>query len=583
MKKLVKLISLFTSSQKRGLVYLLFLLLLAMIVEVFSIGSILPMISIFSSEDNIEKFPIFIYIINFIGEPTIEAIFLLVFIFLSIIFFFRSILLAFVAYYQNTYTFGIYKYFSKNLFSKYLYLSYEDHIQRNSAEMIRNLSTEVNLFSEVVRAYVSVFAEIIVLTGILLLLFFIDPFSLSIITICFLLVCIPYFLVLKNYINHWGHLRHFHDGKKTQWINEALSNIKYVLSSQKRASFTSGFSNNINLAARNARNQKVFQEIPRLLLEFVGVLSLAIMTATLFFRGMVISEMLSIITIFALAAFRIMPSVNRIIIAMQTFRYADPIINMMFDELQNYHISSIDNTKSYQENIIPYIDKMQFQNITYSYPLSREMQLKDISLTISQGQFIGIIGKSGSGKSTFLNILLGLLNRNSGEIIINDKIVNTKDSWSSSIGYVPQDIVLFDQPLKNNIAFGLMDKDINIPRINQVIDMANLNEVVAALDGGIDTMLGEKGVKLSGGQIQRIGIARALYDDPSIIVFDEATSALDRQTELEVLGAINALKGVKTMIMITHRIDTVKRCDYVYKFSDGLILEEGLPSEINLE
>jgi ATP-binding cassette, subfamily B, bacterial PglK len=583
MKKLIEIFNLFSKKQKRKLFLLAALILLGMFAEVFSIGAILPIMTILSDDESLANYPIILSFFSFLDDPSLEIIFVTGFLILGAVFVVRSLLLAYIAFYQNSYTFDIYQSFSRKLYDAYLHLPYEEHIQRNSAEMIRNISTEVNLFSELVRAAINISAEFFVLLGILSLLFFVDPMSLCIIFLCFALTCIPYFLFLKDHINRWGALRHYHDGKKTQWLTEGLSTIKYILISNQRDSFLDGFSTHVKKAAHNARNQKIFQEFPRLILESVGVIALGIMSAVLIFQGKLIAEIFPIIAIFSFAAFRIMPSVNRMLVGLQTFRYAVPVMDIMLKEFSHPQLKFNSIQLSHPVNRFKEIQEILFKDIFYSYPLSDESQLKGVSVAIANGQFIGIVGKSGSGKSTFLDILLGLLQQESGDIIINGQATSFNvDKWNSNIGYVPQEIILTDNSLKNNIAFGVLESDIDLIKIQSAISLSNLNEVVEQLDEGIDSNIGEKGVRLSGGQIQRIGIARALYNQPDIIVFDEATSALDRQTELEVLDAIASLRGMKTIIMITHRIETAERCDYVYKFDQGAVVSEGKPGALNL-
>jgi ABC-type multidrug transport system fused ATPase/permease subunit len=269
------------------------------------------------------------------------------------------------------------------------------------------------------------------------------------------------------------------------------------------------------------------------------------------------------------------PSVNRIMSALVNIRSAEPVVNLLYNELSSFDANAIvqDLEKSKFE-----LEEIEVNKLSFHYKGAKDLAVNNINFNIKRGMSVGFIGTSGSGKSTLIDLLLGLLDCNSGEIKINGfDIKEIKRSWQNIIGYVPQSIYLTDDSLKNNIAFGLTDEEINEKQLRQAIQAAQLDEFVNSLPEGLNTYVGERGVRLSGGQRQRIGIARALYHNPQVLVLDEATSALDSKTEQGVIDAVNILKGNKTLIIVAHRLSTINSCDILYRLENGVIVQQGKP------
>ena len=291
-------------------------------------------------------------------------------------------------------------------------------------------------------------------------------------------------------------------------------------------------------------------------------------------KGKSIDLLLPIIGLFAAAAFRLLPSVNRVIGAVQLLRFTSPIANTLYDEIHLIHKTE---SISYEGEVI-LKNNLEIKNVRFSYPSSELEIIKDININIIFGKTVGFIGESGAGKSTLVDIILGLLTPVSGEIIVDGiNITKSIRGWQNQIGYVPQSIYLVDDSLRRNIAFGLPIKDISDDAVWQAARSAKLEEFINKLPDGLETIVGERGVKLSGGQQQRIGIARALYHNPSVLVLDEATSSLDIETERKVMDAVNELHGEKTILIVAHRLSTVESCDYIYRLEQGKIISEGTP------
>jgi ABC-type bacteriocin/lantibiotic exporter with double-glycine peptidase domain len=291
--------------------------------------------------------------------------------------------------------------------------------------------------------------------------------------------------------------------------------------------------------------------------------------------------LIPVLGVFVAAAFRLIPSANRIIGSIQQIKVAEPIVELLYREFNE--INNEIPTHNKNPNNLVFKNKINLKNISFSYNNSEEYEINNIDITINVGDFIGIIGKSGSGKSTIVDLILGLLTPQKGQIDIDGMLLNDENypDFRKLIGYVPQVIYLTDSSLKSNIAFGLKDEDIDHVALQKAIVLSHLSELVESLPNGIETFVGERGVRLSGGQRQRIGIARALYNNPQILILDEATSALDNNTENEIMNAVNQLHGNKTIIIIAHRFTTIKNCDIVYKIESGKILKSGTYNDFN--
>jgi ABC-type bacteriocin/lantibiotic exporter with double-glycine peptidase domain len=285
------------------------------------------------------------------------------------------------------------------------------------------------------------------------------------------------------------------------------------------------------------------------------------------------------IGLFVAAAFRILPSISRILNSFQQISLTKPSIELLYNEFIIINNNKQENDKPNDDLVLS--NKIVLSNISFQYPNTSINTLTSICLEIKIGEFIGFIGKSGSGKSTLIDTILGLLEPQHGEVLIDGfNITKNLRGWQNQIGYVPQTIYLTDENLINNIAFGIEDKDIDLNAVKKAISLAQLDELVESLPNGLNTIVGERGIRLSGGQRQRIGIARALYYNPSILVLDEATSSLDLDTEMSVMKSVNSLHGQKTIIVVAHRMSTLSNCDKIYKLSNGEIISEGTPDKM---
>ena len=329
-----------------------------------------------------------------------------------------------------------------------------------------------------------------------------------------------------------------------------------------------------------ARNYAVMNNMPRVLIETVFIVSMLAFMAVYISGGGDMTEFATSIAAFAVAAVRVLPSVNRINTYITEIAYTQPSLDFVYENLQEGmktdEMLALRRANSQSEKL-KLEDKIELNHISFHYPDSEKAIFKDAHMVVPKGKSVGIIGASGAGKSTIVDVLLGLLHAQEGEITCDGvDIFKNYESWLAQVGYIPQAIYLIDESIRDNIAFGIDADKIDDERIWEVLAEAQLKEFVEELPEGLDTTIGDRGVRLSGGQKQRIGIARALYNDPEILVFDEATSALDNDTEAAVMEAVNSFHGRKTMIIIAHRLNTIEKCDMIYKVENARLVETTL-------
>jgi ABC-type multidrug transport system fused ATPase/permease subunit len=364
-----------------------------------------------------------------------------------------------------------------------------------------------------------------------------------------------------------------HEGLRIQHIQQGMGGVKDIKLLGRADNFLDEYQVHNTGSAQAGEYQLTLHALPRLCLELLGVTGLAILVLAMVYEEKSLEAVLPTLGLFAAAAFRLMPSVNRVLSSIQSFRYAGPAIDILHKELSLANGTPAQAPSEVQP--IPFQQSLAVDLVTFSYPSTEAQALKGVDLTIRRGTSVGLIGTTGSGKSTLVDIILGLLAPTKGVVRVDGvDIQSNLRGWQDQIGYVPQSIFLTDDTLRRNIAFGINAKLIDENAVWRALKSAQLDEFVKGLPDGLNTFVGERGVRLSGGQRQRIGIARALYYDPQILVLDEATSSLDMKTEQGVMDAVRSLHGKKTIIIVAHRLSTVEQCDRLYRLEQGCLVEE---------
>jgi ABC-type multidrug transport system fused ATPase/permease subunit len=361
-----------------------------------------------------------------------------------------------------------------------------------------------------------------------------------------------------------------------QHLQQGFGGVKDVKILGTEEYFASQYGENLLKNSEVVRRFSIAQTLPRFGLEILTIIGLAVLVSTMVLLDSERPEILPVLGLFGAAAFRLLPAVNRLISNFQIINVSRPQVNEVFEDLdlpdQLNHKNSDRSTLTSAISIV---------DISFSYAESLKNVVSGVSVKIGRGEAVGLIGSSGSGKSTLVDILLGLLEPNSGKVLVDGSDIHDDlRGWQDQIGYVPQSIFLTDDTLRRNVAFGLPKDKIDDDAVRSAIRSAQLEEFVASLPEGMETVVGERGVRLSGGQRQRIGIARALYNNPDVLVLDEATSSLDTETEHGVMQAVQALQGDKTVIIVAHRLSTVEYCDRLYRLENAQIVDEGTFSEV---
>lgn len=578
MTLLKKINYLLTYNQKRQLIFLAGLLLIGILFEMLGLGILIPALGIMLKSDIGKEYPVLQPFLEYLGNPTQVQLVVIGMLTLVFIYIIKAVFLIFLSWKQSQFSSELSADLSSKLFLGYLQQPYSFHLERNSAELLRNIQGEVALFSFISQSIISLTIEISIVIGVVAMLIIVEPVGAVVTTAFLAMAAYMYHIFTKKKVLAWGVSRQFHSGLANQHLMQGLGGVKDVKLTGRDKYFLEQFNVHNKANAKIQTRVSAVGLIPRTYLELLAVMGLAVLILFMSIRGKSFELLLPILGVFAAAAFRVIPSANRIMTALQGIRYARPVVDMLYSEFSLIRNSQMSLSSA---NQIVFTDEMSINNITYNYPNSDIKVLDNVSLKIKKGESIAFIGPSGSGKSTLVDIILGLLVPISGDIYIDGtEIHNNIRSWQNQLGYVPQSIYLTDDSLRNNIAFGIAAHEINDIQVSKAIQAAQLDEFIETLPEGLETFVGERGVRLSGGQKQRIGIARALYHNPQVMIFDEATSALDGETETGVMEAISALKGIKTVIIIAHRLTTVLNCDRIYCLEKGKLIKVGTPQDV---
>ncbi len=461
---------------------------------------------------------------------------------------------------------------STRLLAAYMKEPYTFHLNHNIAILQRSLHEDTSRFMQVILYTLELMAELAV-SAVLVIYLLVVSKSITIIVLGFLAVFVGGFLLIsRKYSRRLGFENQGYQGKIFQWMNQALGGIKEIKILEREAYFTDEFRKYWKKYARGLRIARTISILPKYTVEAVSMAGLLIAVIVKLLFGEADSVyFISQLAAFAVAAMRLMPSVGRINEHASNMLYALPSVELVYHDLVGIEGLSAGNRQERNRDW-RLQREIQVQGVSYHYPDTEELVLDDVSLAVKKGTTVAFIGSTGSGKTTMVDIILGLLTPVKGVVMADDINVHEQaQTFHAQVGYIPQTIYLSDDTIRNNIAFGVREEQIDEEAVREAVEKAQLREFIDSLPHGLDTIVGDRGVRLSGGQRQRIGIARALYHDPEILVLDEATSALDNETESAVMEAIEHLQGMKTMIIIAHRLTTIRNVDVIYEVSDGKV------------
>lgn len=558
-----------TAKEKRQMFLLLFMVILGSLLELAGVSIFMPFINIIMDMNSIQETPYLKYIYDLFGFN--DNIYFVVAIAGVIIFvyIFKNLYLGIEKNLIYKYSYKIQLRTSTGLLKAYLDEPYTFHLSKNIADLQRSMQEDTDLFAKGIIHALELIAEVIVCIVIGVYLFFVSK-SITTVVIGLLAVCTLLFVyTIKKNSKTIGKNNQEYKGRLYQWMNQALGGVKEIIVLNREPYFVENYEKYFEKYVTGLRINRLMGVLPKFILEtvcMVGLLS-AIIIKILFGQKDLI-EFIPQLSVFAVAAFRLMPSVGKINEHYSAMLYSVPSLELIYKDLKSVE-DLVVKPKTVDKNW-KFKDTVKVSHVSYHYPESEENVLKDINLEIKKGTTVAVIGASGAGKTTLIDVLLGLLEPQYGKLYADGMDVEKNlSTWQKEIGYIPQVIYLSDDSIRNNIAFGIEKEKIDDEAIISALKQAQLYEFVQNLPDGLDTFVGDRGVRLSGGQRQRIGIARALYHNPEILVLDEATSALDNETETAVMEAINSLQGLKTMIIIAHRLTTIQNADAIYEIVDG--------------
>ncbi|CAM8394652.1 MdlB ABC-type multidrug transport system, ATPase and permease components [Candidatus Methylopumilus universalis] len=571
----LKNIWLLLSREERVAGYILIVfMLIGMLLETFSIGLIIPVMSFLLKLGNE----------NYKGTIPLnlnqkDIIFFGAIFFISV-YLVKTLFLGFLSWRQSKFIFESQASLSERLLSKYIHSPYVFHLERNSSTLIRNVVSEVSQYGiNAISPSLILISESLVFAGLVFLLVYIEPLGALFVLALLGIASAIFYKTIRNQSLNWGNLRQYHEGLRIKHLQQGIASAKDVKLLGRENEFLDLFRQHNLQASKMAQFQHTLQLLPRLWLEFLGVAGILTLITIMFTKGNSAETIVPTLALFAASAFRIIPSINKLLGALQSLRYSMSVVNLLKQEF-SLNEDTPSNLNCDSDNFI-FKNKITFKAVSYKYPNSENYALLDINLNFVKGSMIGLIGMSGSGKTTIVDLLAGLLEPTSGKVLIDDLEIETiKSIWQRKLGYVSQVIYLSDDSIRRNVAFGVPEDEIDDDAVNRALKLSNLNDFISTQPLGVDSLIGERGVRLSGGQRQRIGIARALYHDPELIILDEATSALDLETEFDLMQTINCLKSKKTIIVIAHKLSTISNCDFVYKIEKGKIVQQAIPSGI---
>jgi ABC-type multidrug transport system fused ATPase/permease subunit len=568
-----KAYQLLTVGQRRSVFLLLALMLVGMALETFGVGLLIPVLGVLASADIEPTYPFLAPIYELLEGVSREQVVGWTMLALVLVFVLKDLFLAFLAWRQSRFAFHTQTKLSQRLFMGYMRQPWSFHLQRNSAQLIRNATTEVGQFTNnAVLPALMLITELLCAVGIGTLLLVVEPLGAMIVAGVLAAASWGFQRLTGSHIFRWGKARQFHDGKRIQHLKQGLGSAKDVKLLGREEYFFEQFRVHSQGGAQAAQRQNFLGQLPRLWLEALAVTGLAGLALAMIARGEPAQALLPTLGLFAAAAFRLMPSINRMLTSLQSLRYCKPVIDSLHREMNLVEPAALHSGGQ----PLPLRHNLVLEEVSYQYPGASSNSVERVSLTIKRGAVVGFIGGSGAGKTTLVDLILGLLFPTGGSVKVDGIDIQTNlRGWQDQIGYVPQSIYLTDDSLRRNVAFGIAEDQIDDSMVLQATRAAQLEDYVNGLPDGMDTVVGERGVRLSGGQRQRIGIARALYHEPAVLVLDEATSALDSDTEQNVMDSVDRLRGELTLLIVAHRVSTLRNCDLVVELSGGRTTRTG--------
>lgn len=570
-----KLNAVLSKKQKGRVVILLFMILIGAIMETLSISMIVPVISAIIEPNAFFENELLIWMSGILHLETAEEFIIFMIITMIILFAVKNIYMLLLYYVQFSFICNNQYRISRDLLQIYLNKPYEFYLNANTSDVLRTVYSDTTGVFSLLLQCIQLATEVIVGGCLCLVLLKVDAVMTLMIAVLLVGVTLISNGLLKPRLQKIGSESREKQSLMYGSIIQCVMGIKDVKIFAKEGFFLDSYKKFGKRYYNLSRNNSVLGAAPRLLIESVSICGILGYLAVMLSRGNDITGMIPQLSAFAVAASRLMPCANRASTYLSSIAYYKPTLDFVYENVEvpqkTVKDEEVQIVKKAQR--LTYRDKIEIKNLSYRYPNSDKYIFDKAQMTIPIGKSVGIVGPSGSGKTTAVDIMLGLLDAESGEVLCDGKdVFEQYAGWLQNIGYIPQTINLIDDTLRANVAFGVELEKIDEDRLWQVLEEAQMKDFIMGLPEGLDTKIGERGVRLSGGQRQRIGIARALYHNPELLILDEATSALDNDTEAAIMEAIDNFHGKKTMLIIAHRLKTIENCDMIYKVDGGKIV-----------
>ena len=571
-----KLMVLLDRQQKRKMMLLVFLMLIGAVLETLGVSMVMPVMNVVLEEDAIAKHDYLQVICRIFGVDNSGDLTMLVMVGLVLVFVTKNIFLFFQQKVQLKFVYTNQFATSRRMMINFMQRPYEYYLNADTAVIQRSITSDVNNMYGLILALLQLISEGIVFVCLAAASLVADVWMSLTVTALLVVALLVIKCILKPIMRKAGEEnQEFYSGLY-KWIDQSVMGIKEIKIARKEGYFINEYSKCSAGYVSAVQRYNLYNATPRLLIETLAIAGMILYLMIQLLQGTAAVDIVPQLGVLAVAAMRLIPCANRINNHLTSISYFEPFFMGVSDNLQEeIRDENVDyNAETYQKKIdVEKLDvrkEIVLQDITYRYPNSQALIFDHADMMIPVGKSVGIVGTSGAGKTTIVDILLGLLQLETGSILADGVEVREHyASWLKNIGYIPQTIFMIDSTIRRNVAFGYADEDIDDDKVWEALREAQLDEFVKGLPEGLDTSIGERGIRISGGQRQRIGIARALFEDPEVLVLDEATSALDNETEAAIMDSINRLHGRKTLIIIAHRLQTIEKCDMVYRVEDG--------------
>jgi ABC-type multidrug transport system fused ATPase/permease subunit len=556
------------------MLFLFPLLLIGMCLETLSVGMVIPALGILLQPDYLGQFAWPDGILPSLGYPNREQVVIIGLVLLAGIFTIKNIFLFFQVLFQGTFVYSAQREVAANLFQHYLSKPYSFHLQTNSSVLIRNLTIEINAYCQyVLMPILNLTSEVLVVVALLVMLILVEPVATLCLGSCLLIVALIFHRFTDSNVARWGEARQVADEEKIKYLQQGFEGIKQIMLSQSLDYFLHLFQRPNIISGLMTKREYIFQYLPKQFIEILAIVGLVGVCVFMVLQGRTSLEVMAMLGLLATAGFRLIPSFSRILRNLQSIRFGWVSVEVLAEEMSKNGNKPENRMPFGEENNgdLSFNRDLRLRDISFRYGQNNKELLQEINFEVKKGECIGIVGESGAGKSTLTNLLLGLVSPSKGSFEVDGyEIKSAKiQPWQRMIGYVPQEIYLLDDTISRNIAFGVNDADIDHTQISKVVEKAGIQKFIDSFDDGLNTKIGERGVRISGGQRQRIGIGRALYHNPQVLILDEATSSLDSKTEQEILNELRKIRGKVTMILVAHRQSTLQFCHKIFKIENG--------------